>query len=195
MSVSSGCGGLGSAESASLRMRVASSISHPHHGVLPQPEQLLKALGPNAAEILTLFADNVIAQWKINDPAELRQTMSQLTILIATLNTSAWMSAHRRVSFLYFLHGRKADKFLCNARFKRADKWHIRVSPDLDFPIVRQHKYLGVIIFYGSFKVHTLEHLIHCASTAFPGCDISYAPRMSCRQRGCSCGRPSFGPL
>ena len=31
-------------------------------------KQLLKALGPNAAEILTLFADDVIAQWKINDP-------------------------------------------------------------------------------------------------------------------------------
>ena len=130
-------------------------------------KQLLKALGPNAAEILTLFADDVIAQWKINDLAELRQTMSQLTILIATLRHFGMDVSAQKSVILYSLHGRKAEKFLCNARFKRADKWHMRVSPDLDFPIVRQHKYLGVIISYGSFEAHTLEHRTHCASTAF----------------------------
>ena len=130
-------------------------------------KQLLKALGPKAAEILTLFADDVIAQWKINDLAELRQTMSQLTTLIATLKHFGMDVSAQKSVILYSLHGRKAEKFLCNARFKRADKWHMRVSPDFDFPIVRQHKYLGVIISYGSFEAHTLEHRIHCASTAF----------------------------
>ena len=128
---------------------------------------LRSTLGPEIDSIITWFADDVIAQWQVQSIQELRSALSQLSALVAALRQFGMDVSSQKSVILYSLHGTKAAQFLHSSRIKRADKWHLRTSPDLDFPIVRQHKYLGVIISYGSFETHTLDHRMKCASATF----------------------------
>ena len=130
-------------------------------------KHLRSALGPQVDRVLTWFADDVIAQWQVQSVQDLRSALSQLSALVAALRQFGMDVSSQKSVILYSLHGTKAAQFLQASRIKRADKWHLRVSPDLDFPTVRQHKYLGVIISYGSFETHTLDYRTKCASATF----------------------------
>ena len=130
-------------------------------------KHLRSTLGPEIDSIVTWFADDVIAQWQVQTIQELRGALSQLSTLVTALRQFGMDVSSQKSVILYSLHGTKAAQFLHSSRIKRADKWHLRISPDLDFPIVRQHKYLGVIISYGSFETHTLDHRMKCASATF----------------------------
>ncbi|CAE7765167.1 unnamed protein product, partial [Symbiodinium sp. CCMP2592] len=129
--------------------------------------QLLATLGPQASEILTIYADDLIAQWMIRTSSDLTDCLAQLHKLVKILRFHGMEVSDTKSVILYQLHGTQAERTMGKLRFKDKGVSKLRVAPDCAFPIVRKHPYLGIILSYGALESHSITHRYNRAGQLF----------------------------
>ncbi|CAE7237282.1 unnamed protein product [Symbiodinium sp. CCMP2592] len=138
--------------------------------VLAIHSQLLVELehcGPHASEILTIYADDLIAQWMIRTSSDLTDCLAQLHKLVLILRSHGMEVSDTKSVILYQLHGTQAERTMGKLRFKDKGVFKLRVAPDCAFPVVRKHPYLGIILSYGALEHHSITHRYHRAGQLF----------------------------
>ena len=129
--------------------------------------RLCESLGPNTTDIITMFADDVIAQWDITNGSDLEDCIKQLARLAYVLRAHGMSVSAQKSVILYQLHGPLAQRILGSRRFKDKGVAHLRVDSELAFPVVRKHKYLGLMLSYSALERHSVEYRCRRAGIVF----------------------------
>ena len=122
---------------------------------------------------LTLFADDLHASWEFSNEQELEMALVQLRVLIDMLLIIGIRVNMEKSVVQVHLRGTKAqtwkDKIFRQVNGKR----HLRLKATsnegsiLLLPVVKEHKYLGVLMSYGNAMDRTLGLRIQAANHAF----------------------------
>ncbi|CAE7608009.1 unnamed protein product [Symbiodinium sp. CCMP2592] len=129
--------------------------------------RLLEALGPDASQVITMFADDVIGQWRITSPEALQDGLEQIRRMVRVLQHHGFRVSPTKSVILLQVDGPKASQILGKLRFREQGQPRLRLATDLSFPIVRRHTYLGMIIGYGAFEHHSVAYRCKRATQVF----------------------------
>ncbi|CAE7823718.1 unnamed protein product [Symbiodinium sp. CCMP2592] len=129
--------------------------------------RLLEELGPDAAQVLTVFADDIIGQWQITSLTALQDSLDQIRRLTRVLQHHGFQVSPKKSVILLQVIGPHAERCLGKLRFRDQGVAKIRVAPDLSYPVVRRHTYLGMIIGYGAFERHSVDYRCKRAAQVF----------------------------
>ena len=126
------------------------------------------------AQHLTLFADDLHASWEFTDEDELKTALVQLRILIDMLLViGIRVNMEKSVVVQIHLRGTKSQSWRDKLFRQVKGKTHISLKANtpndsvLFLPVVREHKYLGVVMSYGNAMDRTLGLRIQAANHAF----------------------------
>ncbi|CAE7030621.1 unnamed protein product [Symbiodinium sp. CCMP2592] len=129
--------------------------------------RLLEELGPGAAQVLTVFADDIIGQWQITSLTALQDSLDQIRRLTRVLQHHGFQVSPKKSVILLQVIGPHAERCLGKLRFRDQGVAKIRVAADLSYPVVRRHTYLGMIIGYGAFERHSVDYRCKRAAQVF----------------------------
>ena len=131
----------------------------------------MASIAPNSQR--TLFADDFLFQWSISSPQDFLKIPHQIAGIIQTLNRQGMFLSPGKSVILYSLWGGQVPKLL---------KPLVRLHPTLgrcfrvplhdykqtvSLPVVSTHVYLGMVLSYKNFEMHSLRHRTRQSWIAF----------------------------
>ena len=124
-------------------------------------------------ENLTLFADDLHACWTFSSENELEFSLVQFRLLIDLLTIMGIRINYEKSVVQLHLRGTRASKWRSKLLRRVNGRWQMRVPPQQAggevcwFPVVKQHRYLGVMMSYLRSQDATLGFRIKSAQHTF----------------------------
>ena len=124
-------------------------------------------------DFFTMFADDCHACWEFTSEKEFSKALAQLRILLDKLMELGLRINFSKSVLLLHLRGTKASKWRSKLLRHNGDKCLFRICPThadgtvLLLPMVRRHKYLGIMVTYGCSADATLRYRMGLAQNAF----------------------------
>ncbi|CAE7458256.1 Pol [Symbiodinium sp. CCMP2456] len=122
--------------------------------------------------VLSLFADDAWGAWVIASAADFQQALSDITLILETLESLHMIVNFDKTAILLHLVGKESKKLRRNHTFMKAGQLHLRLwvhGREQAIPIRDQHVYLGTIVTYHSRLERNMEHRIKAARANYQG--------------------------
>ena len=121
-------------------------------------------------DVLTLFADDCWGSWLLHSLSDLRKALSELTILLCTLEDYKMQINYSKTAVLLKFVGKQAKQALHEITVMKNGVRHLRlVVHDVErlIPIKDSHEYLGTKVTYDGPREANLTHRLHCGQRKF----------------------------
>ena len=119
--------------------------------------------------LVTLFADDVLEKWEFQSGSDLEWFLHCIGIAFQVLEDFGMTVNSGKSQLLIHLWGKKGTKWLKQRTRGVEDRtMFVAKTPQgkvFHLPIVKQIKYLGIILSFGSFERETVRYRIKCAET------------------------------
>ena len=123
---------------------------------------------------LTFFADDLHASWTFTNEDELQKNLAQLRILLDLLQVMGIKINVDKSVVLLHMRGSSSSKWRSKILRRLNGKMQVRLPPpnksDTDvvfLPLVKEHKYLGIMLSYVHLQDATLRHRTRLAQHTF----------------------------